>query len=66
MSDNTSPWLLSNVWRAFESHQESRELVFTKWCDNGTEVLTFFVKVKRVVLHANIKFCEKLVPRMLA
>ncbi len=34
-------YCLSNVWRAFESHQESQVLVFTKWCDDGTGVLTF-------------------------
>ncbi len=57
---------LSNVWRAFESHQESQELVFTKWCDDGTGVLTFVVKLKRKVLHAIIKFSEKLEPRTFA
>ncbi len=54
---------LSNVWRAFESHQEPLVLVFTKWCDDGTVVLTFVVKIKRIVLHTIVKFSEKLVPR---
>ncbi len=57
---------LSNVWRAFESHQKSQVLVFTKWCDNGTGVLTFVVKLKHIVLHAIVKFSEKVVPRMFA
>ncbi len=57
---------LSNVWRAFESHQESQVLVFTKWCDDGTGVLTFIVKLKCVVLHTNVKFSTKLVSRTLA
>ncbi len=56
---------LSYVWRAFESHQESQVLIFAKWCNNDTEILTFFVKFKCIVLHTNIKFCEKLVPRTL-
>ena len=56
---------LSNVWRAFESHQESQVLVFTKWCDDGTVVLTFVVKLKCIELHTNLKFSKKLVPRML-
>ncbi len=47
----------------FESHQESQILVLTKWCDNGTVVLTFVVKLKRIVLHTNVKFSKKLVPR---
>ncbi len=50
---------LSNVWRAFEPHQESQVLVFTKWCDDGTGVLTFVVKLKHIVLHTNIKFSKK-------
>jgi hypothetical protein len=54
---------LSNVWRAFESHWESRVLVFTKWCDDGMGVLTFVVKLKCIVLPTNVKFSEKLVPR---
>ncbi len=57
---------LSNVWRAFESHQESQVLVFTKWCDDGTGVLTFVVKLKRIVLHTIVKFSEKRVPRTFA
>ncbi len=57
---------LSNIWRAFKSLQESQVLVFTKWCDDGTGVLTFVVKLKRIVLHTIIKFSEKLVPRTLA
>ncbi len=57
---------MSNVWRAFESHRESQVLVFTKWCDDGTEVLTFVVKLKCIVLHTIVKFSEKLVPRMFA
>jgi hypothetical protein len=56
----------SNFQRAFESHQESQVLVFTKWSDDGTGVLTFVVKLKCTVLHTNIKFNEKLVPRTLA
>jgi hypothetical protein len=32
---------------------------------NGTKVLTFLVKLKCIVLHTNVKFCEKLVPRHL-
>ncbi len=55
---------LSNVWRAFESHWESQVLVFTKWCDDGTRVLTFVVKLKHIVLHTIVKFSEKLVPRV--
>ncbi len=55
---------LRNVWRAFESHRESQVLVFTKWCDDGTRVLTFVVKLKCIVLHTNVKFSEKLLPRM--
>ncbi len=42
------------MWRAFESHQESQVLVFTKWCDNGMGVLTFVVKLKRIILHTNV------------
>ena len=57
---------LSNIWRAIESHRESEVLVFTKWCDDGTGVLTFVVKLKHIVLHTNVKFSEKLVPRSLA
>jgi hypothetical protein len=57
---------LSNAWRASESHRESQVLVFTKWYDDGTGVLTFVVKLKRTVLHTNIKLSEKLVPRALA
>jgi hypothetical protein len=57
---------LSNVWRAFESHQESQVLIFAKWRNNGTEILTFFIKFKRIVLHTNVKFCEELAPRTLA
>jgi hypothetical protein len=38
--------------------------VFTKWCDDGMGVLTFVVKLKHVVLHTNIKFSEKIVPRI--
>jgi hypothetical protein len=42
-------------------------LFFTKWCDDCTEVLTFLlVKFECILLHTNIKFCEKHVPRMLA
>jgi hypothetical protein len=51
---------------AFESHWESQVHLFTKWCDDGTEVLPFFVKLKRILLHTNVKFSEKLLPRMLA
>jgi hypothetical protein len=70
MSDSTFSmachgWL-SAVSRAFKSHQDSQVLVFTKWCDNGTEILTFLVKLKHIVLHTNVKFCEKLVPKTLA
>ncbi len=57
---------LSNVWRAFESHCESQVLVFTKWCDDGTGVLIFVVKLKCIVLHTIVKFSEILVPRTLA
>ncbi len=57
---------LSNVWRAFESHQESQVLVFTKWCDDGTGVLTFVFKLKRIVLHTIVKFSKILVPRTFA
>ncbi len=57
---------LSNIWRAIESHRESEVLVFTKWCDDGTGVLTFVVKLKHIVLHTNVKFSEKLVPRTFA
>jgi hypothetical protein len=57
---------LCNVWRAFESHQESQVLVFTKWRDDGTGVLTFVVKLKHLVLHTIFKFSEKLVPRTVA
>jgi hypothetical protein len=39
--------------------------VFTKWCDDGMGVLTFVVKLKCIVLHTNVKFSKKLVPRML-
>ncbi len=56
---------LSNVWRAFESHRESQALAFTKWCDDGTGVLTFVVKLKHIVLYTIVKFSEKLVPRTL-
>jgi hypothetical protein len=56
-------YCLSNVWRAFESYLEFQVLVFTKWHDDGTGVLTFVVKLKRIVLHTNVKFSEKLVPR---
>jgi hypothetical protein len=44
----------------------SSTLVFTKWFDDGTGVLTFVVKLKCIVLHTNVKFSEKLVPRTLA
>ncbi len=37
--------------------------MFTKWCDDGTGVLTFVVKLERIVLHTNVKFSEKLEPR---
>jgi hypothetical protein len=57
---------LSNVWRAYESRQESQVLIFAKWCDDGTGVLTFVVKLKPIVMHTNVKFSEKLVPRTLA
>jgi hypothetical protein len=57
---------LSNVWRAFESHQESQVLVFTKWCDDGMGVLTCVVRLKRIVLHTIAKFSENLIPRTLA
>jgi hypothetical protein len=53
---------LSNVWRAFESHQESQVLVFIEWCDDGTGVLTFVVKLKCIVLHTNLNLSEKLYP----
>ena len=56
-------YCLSNVWRAFESHWEVQVLVFTKWCDDGMGVSTFVVKLKCIVLHINVKFSEKLVPR---
>ncbi len=59
-------YCLSNVWKAFESHQDSQVLVFTKWCDDVMGVLTFVVKLKCIVLHTNIKFSEKLVPRTFA
>jgi hypothetical protein len=32
----------------------------------GMVVLTFVVKLKHVVLHTNVKFSEKFVPRMFA
>ncbi len=57
---------LGNVWRAFESHRESQVLVFIKWCDDGTGVLTFVVKLKCIILHTIVNFSEKLVPRTLA
>ncbi len=57
---------MSNVWRGFESHQESQVLVFTKWCDDSTGVLSFAVKLTCIVLQTNVKFSEKLVPRTLA
>ncbi len=57
---------LSNIWRAFESHRESQVLVFTKWCDDGTGVLNFVVKLKRIGLHTNVKFSEKLLRRTFA
>ncbi len=41
---------LSNVWRAFESHWEYQVLVFTKWCDDGTGVLT-------LLSSSNIEYC---------
>ena len=56
---------MSNVRRAFESHWESQVLVYTKWCDDGTGVLTFVVKLKCTVLHTNIKFNENLCPEHL-
>ncbi len=40
--------------------------MFTKLCDDATGVLTFVVKLKRVVLNTNVKFSEKFVPRMFA
>jgi hypothetical protein len=40
--------------------------VFTKWYDDGTEVLSFVVKLKRIVLHTKVKLSEKLVPRTCA
>jgi hypothetical protein len=56
---------LGNVWQAFESQRESQVLLLSKWCNNGTEILTFLMKFKCIVLHTNVKFCEKLVPRRL-
>jgi hypothetical protein len=50
---------LSPIW-------ESQVLIFAKWCNNGTETLTFFVKFKCIVLYTNVKFCEELVPRTFA
>ncbi len=29
------------------------------------EILTFLVKLKRIVLHTNVKCCEKLISRMI-
>ncbi len=40
--------------------------MFTKWCDDGTGVSTFIVELKRVALHTNVKFSEKLVLRTFA
>ncbi len=40
--------------------------MFTKWCDDGTGVLTFVVKLKRIVLHTIVKFSEKLIPKTFA
>ncbi len=40
--------------------------MFTKWCDDGMGVVTFVVKLKCIVLHTNLKFSEKLVPRIFA
>jgi hypothetical protein len=56
---------LSNVWRAFESHQESQVLVFTKWCDDGTGVVSFVVKLKCIILHTKVKFSKNLYPEHL-
>ncbi len=56
---------LSNVWRAFESHQESQVLVFTKWCDDGTGVLTFIVKLKRIVWIITSSLAKNLYPQHL-
>jgi hypothetical protein len=53
---------LSNVGRAFESHWESCILVIAKQQNDGGEVLSFFVKLKGIVLHTNVKFSKKLVP----
>ena len=36
--------------------------IFAKGHDNGAEIMILFIKVKGIVLHTNIKFCEKLVP----
>jgi hypothetical protein len=41
-------------------------LYLQKWCDDGTGVLTFVVKLKHIVLHTVVKFSEKLVPRTFA
>ncbi len=51
---------LSNIWRALESHWESQVLVTTKWCDDGTGVLTFVVKLKCIVLYTYAKLSENL------
>ena len=47
---------LSNVEKAFESHQESCILVLGKQRNDGAEILTFFVKLKGIVLHTDVKF----------
>jgi hypothetical protein len=36
-------------------------LVFAKWSNNRTQILTFLVKLKGVVLHAYIKLAEKFI-----
>ena len=52
---------LSDIRGALESHREPQVFVLAKRRNNGTKVRAFFIKLKCIVLHTNIKFWEKLI-----
>ena len=47
-------WLSTVRW-AFKSHRKTCIFVFTKRCNNGTQILIFFVKLKGIVLNTNLR-----------
>lgn len=57
---NTLSRIASAMSGEFESHRESHEFVLAKWCDDHTEIFTFLIMFKCIVLYTNIKFGEKL------